>query len=94
MTIRQLIKAGKMESRVDEIKEVSCVNIGFINNYGREDETQLTVYQDLRINAGVKELADLFKSLAEEFETTIWKVTYVIIVASADTGEELEDMGY
>lgn len=94
MTIRQLIKAGKMESRVDEIKEVSCVNIGFINKYGREDETQLTVYQDLRINAGVKELADLFKSLAEEFETTIWKVTYVIIVASADTGEELEAMGY
>ena len=94
MTIRQLIRAGKMESRVDEIKEVSCGNIGFINNYGREDETQLTVYQDLRINAGVKELADLFKSLAEEFETTIRKVTYVIIVASADTGEELEDMGY
>lgn len=94
MTIRQLIKAGKMESRVDEIKEVSCVNIGFINNYNHKDETQLTVYQDIRTSAGVNELADLFKSLAEEFETTIRKVTYVIIVASADTGEELEDMGY
>lgn len=40
------------------------------------------------------ELSDLFSSLAEELNTKISSVNYLTVVASADTEEELERMGF
>lgn len=89
MTINQIIKAGKLVSEVDQIKRISCVNVGFTTNDGREDETQLHIHNLLCSN-GTVELSDLFSSLAEELNTKISSV----VVASADTEEELERMGF
>lgn len=50
MTINQIIKAGKLVSEVDQIKRISCVNVGFTVNDGREDESQLHVHNLLCSN--------------------------------------------
>ena len=82
MTIEDLIKAGKMESSVEfPLKRYVVVNIGFFNNEDAEEETQLT-------------LGQLFTSLANEFDTKPNRVTYIHIVATAQTDKELEAMGY
>ena len=55
---------------MDQIKRISCVNVGFTVNDGREDETQIHVHNLLCSN-GTAELSDLFSSLAEELNTKI-----------------------
>lgn len=94
MTIKEMIKSGKMVSEVKEIKRVSCVNVVFLNNKNIKDETQLTVENSLLTKAGEDELSNLFSSLTEELETRVDRVTYITVVASADTLETLEEMGY
>lgn len=95
MTIEELIKAGKMESSVEfPLKRYVVVNIGFFNNEDAEEETQLTLRHDPLTKEGIKELKELFTSLADEFDTKSNRVTYIHIVATAQTDKELEAMGY
>lgn len=95
MTIEDLIKAGKMESSVEfPLKRYVVVNIGFFNNEDAEEETQLTLGHDPLTKEGIKELKELFTSLANEFDTKPNRVTYIHIVATAQTDKELEAMGY
>lgn len=95
MTIEELIKAGKMESSVEfPLKRYVVVNIGFFNNEDAEEETQLTLGHDPLTKEGIKELKELFTSLANEFDTKPNRVTYIHIVATAQTDKELKAMGY
>lgn len=94
MTIKELIKSGKMTSEVSDIKRVSCVNVGFVNSRNERDETQLTVESSILTKAGEEELSKLFASLAKELDTDVNAVTYITVIASADSCEELEAMGY
>ena len=95
MTIEDLIKAGKMESSVEfPLKRYVVVNIGVFNNEDAEEETQLTLGHDPLTKEGIKELKELFTSLANEFDTKPNRVTYIHIVATAQTDKELEAMGY
>lgn len=92
MTISEIIKSGKMTG--EQIKRVSCVNVGFINNEGQEDETQLNVSSHILTQTGKQELCQLFASLVKELNTKINMVTSIAVIASADTEEELERMGF
>ena len=95
MTIREAYNSKwNFSVEVDEVKKVSAINIGYINNDGKEEETQLDVHHNILTEEGISELEELFESLAEEFETARDKVDYIMIVASANTDEELEDMGF
>lgn len=95
MTIEDLIKAGKMESSVEfPLKRYVVVNIGFMNNEDVEEETQLTLKHNPLTKEGIKELKELFGSLTKEFNTKANRVTYIHIVATAQTEAELEAMGY
>ena len=95
MVKEDLIKAGKMESSVEfPLKRYVVVNIGFFNNEDAEEETQLTLGHDPLTKEGIKELKELFTSLANEFDTKPNRVTYIHIVATAQTDKELEAMGY
>lgn len=71
----------------------SVTNIGYKDIYGHEQETQVYAGK-LDTKEGKQELVDLFESLCPEFKTTCDLVTYVDILATADTMEELEEMGY
>lgn len=71
----------------------SVSNIGYKDIHGHDQETQLYAGK-LDTREGKQELIDLFESLCPEFETTCDLVTYVQILATADTMEELEEMGY
>ena len=95
MTIEELAKAGKMESSIEfPLKRYTVVNVGFLNNEEEEEETQLTLEHSPLTKEGIKELKDLFGSLTKEFDTKSNRVTYIHIVASAQTEAELEAMGY
>ena len=94
MKIDEIFMKNETQVEVNRIKKCSCVDIGFANNDGIEDETELTVTHSLRTYKGMRELRDLFASLVKEFNTTEDSVTYVRIIASADTETELEAMGY
>lgn len=94
MKIDEIFMENEMQVEVNRIKKCSYVDIGFTNNDGIEDETELTVRHSLRTYKGMRELRDLFASLVKEFDTTEDSVTYVRIIASADTEAELEAMGY
>lgn len=60
------------------------VDIGFVNDDGREDETQMD------INAyDEQELSKLFTSFCKENKFPINTVTYVTIVQIANTMDEL-----
>lgn len=60
------------------------VNIGFVNDEGRENETQMD------INAfDEQELSKLFTAFCKENKFPINTVTYVTIVRIADTMDEL-----
>lgn len=61
-----------------------CVDVGFIDDEGREDETQMD------INAyDEQELSSLFADFCKENKFPTNTVTYVTIVQIADTMEEL-----
>ena len=95
MTIEELVKTGKMESSIEfPLKRLTIVNVGFLNNDEEEEETQLTLEHSPLTKEGIKELKELFGSLTKEFNTKANRVTYIHIVATAQTEAELEAMGY
>ena len=92
MTISEAI--AKENNETTDIQTYTAVNVGFTNFAGEDDETQLNVSHHLYTAEGTEELEELFESLCEEFGTSHDKVTYVRVVASADSEAELIAMGY
>lgn len=92
-TIEQLISAGKFTSSVEKILKYSCVNIGFVNNEGKDDETQLIIEHPINSAKGIEELSALFRSLCKELETSESAVAYIHVVASASTRQKIENFG-
>lgn len=85
MNIKQFIKkhGWQMENTSKQGRAMS-VDIGFVNDEGREDETQMD------INAyDEQELSKLFTAFCKENKFPINTVTYVTIVQIADTMDEL-----
>ena len=70
------------------------MNVTTVYNEDAEEETQLTLKHNPLTNEGIKELKELFASLADEFDTKRDRVTYIHIVATAQTDKELKAMGY
>mgnify|MGYP001783127903 CR=1 FL=1 len=68
------------------------VNIGFLNNRLKFDETQLETEHSIFTQKGVIELTELFASLCKELNTTTNSVIYVKIVACAKNKHLLETM--
>lgn len=83
-----------LQTEVSEIKRCSAIDIDFLTNDGEEDETQLNVTKNILTRAGREELEELFASLTKEFNTKSNRILSCTVVASADTEEELEKMGY
>lgn len=75
----------------------TCVNVGFVNKFNEQDETQL-VTKDISTKAGKEEMQELLSSLSEEmnadFGPNFKNVLYPEIVARASSMENLEAMGY
>lgn len=94
MTIKQLIKQGKLVSEVDMISFCSAINVGFLTLDGKEDEVQLDIENLIYTKAGEEELSGLFKSLAKELNTKVSNVIYCTIVGSASTMEELQKIEF
>lgn len=94
MKIKEIIKKKRMYSEVTEIKKCSCIRVGYINKNESREETELTIETNPLTKAGMNELENLFASLVKEFNTTINSVNDLTIVASADTKEQLENMGF
>lgn len=94
MTIREILRTGQLQTNVDKIQQYSAINIGFLTNDGKEDETQLDVSHNILTKAGLDELEALFNSMTDEFNTRKDKVLYCVVVASASSYAELELMGY
>ena len=92
MKISEIIKKGKVVSHVNKIKRYGAVNIDFTNRKGVEDQTQLDVENNILTKAGAKELENLWKSLADEFNADIDSVTGITIVASAQTKKGFEEI--
>lgn len=83
-----------LQTEVFEIKRCSAIDIDFLTNDGKEDEVQLNVTKNILTRAGKEELEELFDSLTKEFNTKSNRILLCTVVASADTEEELEKMGY
>lgn len=79
---------------MEKVKRYSTVNIGYTDQTGLEQETQLNVFHRLDTEEGKKELEELFGSLCEELETTPDSVTYVTLAATDDSEEALIERGY
>lgn len=94
MNIKQFIKSGGAESLAEPIKDHSCVNIGYCTRNGREDETQLKIESHILTQRGTEELYKLFESIKDELNADTSNIRYISVIASADTAEELEAMGY
>ena len=94
MTIKQLIKQGKLVSEVDMISFCSAINVGFLTLDGKEDEVQLDIENLIYTKAGEEELSGLFKSLTKELNTKVSNVIYCTIVGSAPTMKELQKMEF
>lgn len=92
MTIREIWDTEELQVAVEKVKMCSTVQVGFINNKGMEDETELDVHENILTFAGRDELSDLFASLVVELCTTEDKVEYCRVVKSVDTLEELEKL--
>lgn len=83
-----------LQTEVSEIKRCSSIDINFLTNDGEEDEVQLNVTKNILTRAGKEELEELFDSLTKEFNTKSNRILSCTVVASADTEEELIEMGY
>lgn len=94
MKIEEIIESKKVVSHVPKIEECSCVTVVFQNKNKLSEEIQLTVTNHLMTKAGTKELSELFSSLVKELNTNVDSVEDVIIVASAQTTDILEELGY
>lgn len=75
----------------------TCINVGFINKFNKQDETQL-VTKDVDAKTGKEEMQELLSSLADEmdadFGLNFKNVLYMDVVARASSMEKLEAMGY
>lgn len=75
----------------------TCANVGFINKFNEQDETQL-VTKDINTKIGKEEMQELLSFLSEEmnadFNPNFKNVLYLEIVARAPSMEKLEAMGY
>lgn len=86
MTIKQYIKKyGWKIACSPKMCRVMSVNIGFINDENREDQTRLDI---MAYDEG--ELSNLFKDFCRENWFPQNTVTYVGVVQMADNMEELE----
>lgn len=86
MTIKQYIKKYGWEIECNPQRcRVMSVDIGFINDEKREDETEFDI---MAYDEG--ELSDLFKDFCRENGFPQNTVTYVCVVQMADSMEELE----
>lgn len=94
MTIKQLIKQGKLVSEVNTLSFCSVINVGFLTLDGKEDEVQLDIENHIGTRAGAEELSELFKSLTKELNTKISNVIYCTIVESAPTMEKLLEQDF
>lgn len=94
MTIKEIIKNDKLQTEVDEIKRFSVVDIDYVTKDGVLCETQLDVSHHILTEAGIEELNELFCSLVKELYTTRNSVTSCTVVASAETYEKLQEMGF
>ena len=95
MTIKEIIKNDKLQTEVDdEIKRFSVVDIDYVTKDGVHCETQLDVSHHILTKAGIEELDELFASLAKELNTTRNSVTSCTVVASSETYEKLQKIGF
>lgn len=94
MTIKEIIKNDKLQIEVDEIKRFSTVDIDYVTKDGVHCETQLDVSHHILTKAGIDELEELFDSLVDELVTTRDSVTSCTVVASAETYEKLQKIGF
>lgn len=85
MTIKQCIRKNGINYEVDEIRRYLAVDVDFIGEDGREDETQF----DVSISNMEAELDELFKDFCRDEHIKRNTVTGISVVASADTPEEL-----
>ena len=77
-----------------DIRQYFAANIGYTDQDGKKQETQLNVSQSLNTEDGRKELEELFSSLCKEFGTTEDSINYVEIAATDDSEESLMERGY
>ena len=94
MTIKEIIKNNNLQTEVDEVKKYSAIDIGYVTKDGIHCETQLDVSHHILTKAGIDELEELFESLVDELVTTRNSVTSCTVVASAETYEKLQEMGF
>ena len=94
MTIKECIKKNGIQTEVDEIKRCSAIDIDFINKDGNEDETQINISAHALTKEGTDEIVEAFCCIAKELGAKLHSITSITVVASADTMEELEEMGY
>ncbi len=88
MTIKQCIKENGWIMRVTELKRFQSVDVAFINNEGREDETEFDI-SGAHTDAGAKELTTLYNVFCRENGMKNNTVLAVIVAHSADIYEEL-----
>lgn len=88
MTIKQCIKENGWIMRVTELKRFQSVDIAFINNEGKEDETEFDI-SGACTDAGAKELTTLYNVFCRENGMKSNTVLAVIVAHSADTYGEL-----
>lgn len=88
MTIMQCIKEKGWITEVTRLKRFQSVDVTFINNEGREDETEFDI-SGACTNTGAKELASLYDVFCQENGIKSDTVLAVIVAKSADTYEEL-----
>lgn len=74
------------------ISALKCPDSDTVATDLQEITDHLAIYQSGK--EGIKELKELFTSLANEFDTKPNRVTYIHIVATAQTDKELKAMGY
>lgn len=87
MTIEEYLETNGIDVCFPIIRKWNCVDVGFINSDGKEDETEFDV-ENMSYD-GLEDLIDLFEEFCEENGFDNDKVLYVTIVATADTYEEL-----
>lgn len=93
MTIQEFFQKHPINKK-ETIYRYAAVNVTFETNDGKEDETQLDITHSLKTKAGIQELAEVFESLCDEFETSKDKITDVWIAASAPCKQALIAAGF
>lgn len=88
MTIRQSIKEKGWIMEVAKLKRFQSVDVAFVNNEGKEDETEFDI-SGACTDAGTEELAGLYDGFCKENGIKNNTVLAVIVARSADTYEEL-----